>query len=42
MKEVLRLQGLFPCAAVREPQLGIDDAEREVIRQLMQRQGLLA
>lgn len=42
MKEVLRLQGLFPCAAVREPQLDIDDAEREVIRQLMQRQGLLA
>lgn len=42
MKEVLRLQGLFPCSAVREPQLGIDDTERSAIKELMQRQGLLA
>ena len=42
MKEVLRLQGLIECAAVREPQLGIDDAERAHIRHLMHAQGLLA
>jgi dihydrodipicolinate synthase/N-acetylneuraminate lyase len=42
MKEVLRLQGLIECAAVREPQLGIDDAERAHIRHLMNAQGLLA
>ncbi|MHB2168560.1 dihydrodipicolinate synthase family protein [Alsobacter sp. R-9] len=41
MKEVLRLQGLFPSAAVREPQLGVDDAERDAIAALMRRQGLL-
>lgn len=42
MKEVLRLQGLFECAAVREPQLGIDDAERAQIRRLMLDNGLLS
>lgn len=41
MKEVLRLQGLFPQAAVREPQLGIDEAERAEIRRLMLVNGLL-
>lgn len=41
MKEVLRLQGHFPSAAVREPQLGIDDAERAEIKRLMQANGLL-
>ena len=28
MKEALKLQGLFPHATVRPPQLGVDDAER--------------
>ncbi len=41
MKEVLRLQGLIECAAVREPQLGIDDTERSEIRRLMIDNGLL-
>ena len=41
MKEVLRLQGLFGSAAVREPQLGIDEDERAQIRHLMTTQGLL-
>lgn len=41
MKEVLRLQGLFPQAMVREPQLGIDEAERAEIRRLMLVNGLL-
>lgn len=41
MKEVLRLQGLFESAAVREPQLGIDDDERAQIRRLMLDSGLL-
>ncbi|MBL8586905.1 MAG: dihydrodipicolinate synthase family protein [Methylobacteriaceae bacterium] len=41
MKEVLRLQGLFPQAAVREPQLGVDEAERAEIRRLMLANGLL-
>jgi 4-hydroxy-tetrahydrodipicolinate synthase len=41
MKEVLRLQGHFPSAAVREPPLGIDDAERAEINRLMQANGLL-
>jgi len=41
MKEVLRLQGLIHSAAVREPQLGIDDAERAQIRHLMDASGLL-
>ncbi len=41
MKEVLRLQGLFPSAATREPQLGIDDSERAEIARLMRDQELL-
>ena len=42
MKEVLRLQGLFKSAAVREPQLGVDDAERQQIKQLLMHNGLLS
>lgn len=42
MKEVLRLQGHFESATVREPQLGIDDTEREQIRRLMLDYGLLS
>lgn len=40
MKEVLRWQGLFPSAACREPQLGVDRAEREAIERLCAAQGL--
>ena len=41
MKEVLRLQGLLPSAACREPQLGISGAERQAIADLCRRQGLM-
>lgn len=41
MKEVLRLQGLFPSAAVREPQLGISADELAEIAALCRRQGLI-
>jgi len=41
MKEVLQLQGLFPHATVREPQLGVDDAERAEIARLTRQAGLL-
>jgi 4-hydroxy-tetrahydrodipicolinate synthase len=41
MKEVLKLQGLFPHAAVRPPQLGVDDAERVEIARLVQGAGLI-
>ena len=41
MKEVLRLQGLFPSAACREPQLGIDAAEQSEIARLCRAQGLI-
>jgi len=41
MKEVLRLQGLIQHAAVRAPQLCVDDAERAEIRRLTQFAGLL-
>ena len=41
MKEVLRLQGLFPSAACREPQLGVDADERRVIERLCRAQGLI-
>lgn len=37
MKEVLRWQGHFPSAACREPQLGVDDAERQAIAALCER-----
>jgi 4-hydroxy-tetrahydrodipicolinate synthase len=40
MKAVLHWQGLFPSAACREPQLGIDAAERAAIARLCERQGL--
>lgn len=42
MKEVLKLQGLFPHATVREPQLPVDDAERAEIARLARHAGLLA
>lgn len=35
MKEVLRMQGLIPHATVREPQLGVDDAERKELHRLL-------
>ena len=41
MKEVLRLQGLFPSAACREPQLGIDAPERQAIAALCRTAGLV-
>jgi 4-hydroxy-tetrahydrodipicolinate synthase len=41
MKEVLKLQGLFPHATVRPPQLGVDDAERAELARLAQHAGLL-
>lgn len=41
MKEVLKLQGLFPSAACREPQLGVDAAERHEIARLCRAQGLV-
>ncbi len=40
MKEVLKLQGLFPHATVRPPQLPVDDAERAVIARLARAAGL--
>jgi 4-hydroxy-tetrahydrodipicolinate synthase len=42
MKEVLKLQGLFPHATVRAPQLGVDDAERAEIARLTLAAGLVA
>jgi dihydrodipicolinate synthase/N-acetylneuraminate lyase len=41
MKEVLKLQGIFPHATVRPPQLGVDDAERAEIARLVQGAGLI-
>jgi 4-hydroxy-tetrahydrodipicolinate synthase len=41
MKEALRLQGLFATATCREPQLGIDDADRAEIARLMRHAGLI-
>lgn len=41
MKEVLRLQGHFPSAMCREPQLGVSSAERAEIEALCRRQGLI-
>jgi 4-hydroxy-tetrahydrodipicolinate synthase len=40
MKEVLKLQGLFPHATVRAPQLGVDEAERAEIARLVEIAGL--
>lgn len=42
MKEVLKLQGLFPHATVREPQLGVADAERAELSRLARHAGLVA
>ncbi|HUQ76034.1 MAG TPA: dihydrodipicolinate synthase family protein [Burkholderiales bacterium] len=42
MKEVLKMQGLIAHATVREPQLGVDDAERRELRRLASQAGLLA
>lgn len=42
MKEVLRLQGLFPSAACREPQLGIDADECKEIARLCRVHGLIS
>jgi 4-hydroxy-tetrahydrodipicolinate synthase len=41
MKEVLRMQGLMAHATVREPQLGVDDAERAELRRLALHAGLI-
>jgi 4-hydroxy-tetrahydrodipicolinate synthase len=41
MKEVLVMQGLIECAAVRPPQLGVDAAERAELRRLAEQAGLL-
>jgi 4-hydroxy-tetrahydrodipicolinate synthase len=41
MKEVLRMQGLIAYATVREPQLGVDDAERRELRRLALAAGLI-
>lgn len=41
MKEVLLLQGLIRCAAVRPPQLPVDDAERAELRRLAEHAGLI-
>jgi len=41
MKEVLKLQGLFPHATVRAPQLAVDDAERTEIAKLARAAGLV-
>ncbi len=41
MKEVLRLQGLFPSAACREPQLGVDALEQAEIARLCREHGLV-
>lgn len=41
MKEALVLQGIFPRATVRPPQLGVSDADRQRIRAAMEVGGLL-
>lgn len=41
MKEVLVMQGLIRCAAVRAPQMGIGDAERAELRRLAKHAGLI-
>jgi 4-hydroxy-tetrahydrodipicolinate synthase len=41
MKEVLKMQGLITHAAVRAPQLGVDDAERAELKKLAEFAGLL-
>jgi 4-hydroxy-tetrahydrodipicolinate synthase len=41
MKEVLVMQRVFRHATCRQPQLGVDDMERQELRQLADRAGLL-
>jgi 4-hydroxy-tetrahydrodipicolinate synthase len=41
MKEILRLQGLITCGAVRRPQLGISDQEKAELQALAQSAGLI-
>jgi 4-hydroxy-tetrahydrodipicolinate synthase len=41
MKEVLVMQGLFPYATCRPPQLGVDEAERRELRRLAEAAGLV-
>jgi 4-hydroxy-tetrahydrodipicolinate synthase len=41
MKEVLKMQGLITHATVREPQLGVDDAERRELYRLAVQAGLV-
>jgi dihydrodipicolinate synthase/N-acetylneuraminate lyase len=41
MKEVLVMQGLIHHAAVRPPQLPVDDAERAELRRLAEHAGLI-
>jgi hypothetical protein len=41
MKEVLKMQGLIAHATVREPQLGVDDAERRELYRLAVQAGLV-
>lgn len=41
MKEVLRLQGIFPSAACREPQLGVSQDEQREIALLCRKAGLI-
>jgi 4-hydroxy-tetrahydrodipicolinate synthase len=41
MKEVLKLQGLFPHATVRPPQLGVDETERAELHRLARQAGLV-
>jgi len=42
MKEVLVMQGMIRHAAVRPPQLPVDDAERAELRRLAENAGLIA
>lgn len=41
MKELLKLQGLFPHSAVRLPQLGVSDTERQEITRIASEAGLI-
>jgi 4-hydroxy-tetrahydrodipicolinate synthase len=41
MKEVLAMQGVFPHAVCRPPQLGIGDEERAELRRLAAEAGLI-
>ena len=41
MKEVLTMQGTFPHATCRPPQLGVDEAERRELRRLAEAAGLV-